>query len=337
MLITLTVFVTFRQAQDFKFGKVSKEELYEKVHPLDSSVNAAVLYRSEDISFKYMPGDGFTQQRLIHERVKIYNSSGKDYGTKRLSLYSGSSGRVEKLIGLKGVTYNLDKGKVVKEKLRKDGMFKEEANDFYNYESFTMPNVQEGSIKGKSRVALTNHKALDFRESYIKRNKEDFLEASENKYNGIVVDNFEVKNETQLIKPIVFSYDVLAEEQVDIISDKIYLNPMLFLRTIENPFKLEKRDYPIDFGYPQSEKYNISIELPEGYKIESMPAVSVFKLLGGVGSFDYNITESNGKLQLVINYSINASIIEPDYYTDLKEFFNQIVIKEYEKIILSKQ
>jgi len=42
-LITLLAFVAFTNAQDFKFGKVSKEELQEKVRPIDSSANAAFL------------------------------------------------------------------------------------------------------------------------------------------------------------------------------------------------------------------------------------------------------------------------------------------------------
>jgi hypothetical protein len=40
LLITLNV-----QAQNFKFGKVSKTELAEKEHPQDSSANAAVLFK----------------------------------------------------------------------------------------------------------------------------------------------------------------------------------------------------------------------------------------------------------------------------------------------------
>ena len=43
MVLTLMAHQTF--AQDYKYGKVSKEELLEKFYPLDSSANAAVLYK----------------------------------------------------------------------------------------------------------------------------------------------------------------------------------------------------------------------------------------------------------------------------------------------------
>ena len=46
-------------AQNFKFGKVSKEELEEKVYPLDSSANAAVLFKNRRTYFNYVQGQGF--------------------------------------------------------------------------------------------------------------------------------------------------------------------------------------------------------------------------------------------------------------------------------------
>ena len=61
-VLAIALFCTTISAQDFKFGKVSKEELEEKVHPLDSSANAAVLYKSEKIKFDYMQGLGFRQK-----------------------------------------------------------------------------------------------------------------------------------------------------------------------------------------------------------------------------------------------------------------------------------
>ncbi len=61
------------QAQNFKFGKVSKDELAEKVHPKDPTANAALLFKRESVRFDYRKGDGFIQVRTIHQRIKIYN------------------------------------------------------------------------------------------------------------------------------------------------------------------------------------------------------------------------------------------------------------------------
>lgn len=132
--------------QNYDFGKVSKTELEEKYHPTDSSASAAILYRNESISFTFSQNTGFTQQKEIIMRIKIYNKDGFDWATKKVYLYNGENGNNEKIKGLKGYTYNLEGGKLEKDKLKGDGIFEEEASDIYKVTSFTLPNVKEGSV-----------------------------------------------------------------------------------------------------------------------------------------------------------------------------------------------
>ena len=68
-------------AQDFKFGKVSKEELQEAYNPNDSSAVATVLYRNKSIRFIYNQAMGFSVSTYVFERIKIYDKAGFDYGT----------------------------------------------------------------------------------------------------------------------------------------------------------------------------------------------------------------------------------------------------------------
>ncbi|GGI55777.1 DUF3857 domain-containing protein [Winogradskyella haliclonae] len=146
-LITLMAFVTITKAQDYKFGKVSKEELQEKVHPIDSSANAAVLFKDEKVSFLFTQNQGFMQQREVHERIKIYNKEGYEWATHKINLYKGSSGASsEKLLNLKGHTFNLKGSKVEKDKLKNDGIFEEKLNDFVEINTLTMPNIQDGCV-----------------------------------------------------------------------------------------------------------------------------------------------------------------------------------------------
>ena len=132
--------------QNYDFGKISKSELKEKYHPTDSSIAAAVLYKNEDISFFYSDNDGFIQQRDVHQRIKIYSKEGFDWATKKIYLYAGDSNNKETLTGLKAFSYNLVNDKIEKEKLRKDGEFEEDYNEFTKVNSFTMPEVKEGTV-----------------------------------------------------------------------------------------------------------------------------------------------------------------------------------------------
>ncbi|PKP28757.1 MAG: hypothetical protein CVU01_03400, partial [Bacteroidetes bacterium HGW-Bacteroidetes-18] len=71
--LVLTLIANQLFAQDYKYGKVSKEELEEKYCPLDSSANAAVLYKKRKTFFDYKQDVGFEVVTEIHERIKIYN------------------------------------------------------------------------------------------------------------------------------------------------------------------------------------------------------------------------------------------------------------------------
>ncbi|WP_273567879.1 DUF3857 domain-containing protein [Maribacter halichondriae] len=145
LLILLIITVQITTAQNYSFGKVSKEELQETYNPLDSSAAATYLYKYRKTNFDYVTGLGFQQVTEVHERIKIYNKDGFDYATKKIALYKDGSNR-EKVNSLKAVTYNLENGKIVEEKLRKDGEFEVELSKYYDQQSFTMPKVKEGSV-----------------------------------------------------------------------------------------------------------------------------------------------------------------------------------------------
>ncbi|MDO1499622.1 DUF3857 domain-containing protein [Winogradskyella maritima] len=145
-LWALTLITTFIQAQDYKFGEVSIDELNENVHPQDPDTNAAILYKNEDISFYFSQSDGFMQERVVHQRIKIYNKEGYDWATKRVYLYNGGGNKTEKLRNVKGYTFNKINGEIEKDKLKKDGVFEEEFNEYTKINTITMPNVQDGSV-----------------------------------------------------------------------------------------------------------------------------------------------------------------------------------------------
>jgi transglutaminase-like putative cysteine protease len=175
-LITSVVFfigITFSGAQDFRYGKVSKEELAQKGHPIDSSANAAVLFREEKINFNYTVYDGFVQEREVYERVKIYTKEGYEWATKKIFIYKGGSGKTEQLVNVKGTTYNLSNGKVDKDKLRNDGIFEEEYNEYTEISTLTMPNIQDGAVIEYSYKIISPFLEIDdiYFQSFIPTNK----------------------------------------------------------------------------------------------------------------------------------------------------------------------
>jgi hypothetical protein len=80
----------------------------------------------------------------------------------------------------------------------------------------------------------------------------------------------------------------------------------------------------------------VTVNLPEGYKVESIPEPFALGLPDNLGSFKYNISALGTKIQLVIDTEINESIVSPIYYEALKEYFRKMIEKEAEQIVLTK-
>ena len=116
----------------------------------------------------------------------------------------------------------------------------------------------------------------------------------------------------------------------------MYLNPMLFFAKHINPFKQEKREYPIDFVYPTQDKFMITIKLPEGYTVEQVPAPISLAMEQGLGSFKYNVVVQNGQMQLTSIFDVNVPHIEPEFYNTLKDFYRKMIEKQNEKIVLKR-
>ncbi len=111
---------------------------------------------------------------------------------------------------------------------------------------------------------------------------------------------------------------------------------MVFLALKENPFKQEVREYPVDFGHPWQEKFNISIQIPDGYVVETLPKAMNITTGENVGLFKYSITNTGNIVQVSITKDMNSAIVLPHFYDVLKDFFQQMVDKQNEKIVLKK-
>jgi hypothetical protein len=195
---------------------------------------------------------------------------------------------------------------------------------------------KEGKITGKARNIKTDYDAFSFRERNEGIADDIYLEKLESKWNGIQINDYSIDNLKDFSKPIIENFTFTAENQCEIIGGKIYFDPLLFLTQTKNPFRQEKRELPIYFGYPKQGKFNISIEIPEGYSVESVPKAIKISTGENLGMFTFNILSEGNKIQIVITEEINKAIVSADFYDVLKDFYQQIIDKQNEKIVLKK-
>lgn len=195
---------------------------------------------------------------------------------------------------------------------------------------------EKGAINGKMQIYQTDYVAYLFRRNLKSKEREAYLESLENKYNGIEISDYQAKDADNPTKPVTETFAFQKDDQCEIIDGKIYFSPLFFFATNQNPFKMKTREYPVDFAFPISETYRISITIPENYKIESLPESVFYKLPDNIGELRFNIANAGNILQLNVVEKINSATVSQIHYESLKEFYNQLVLKETEKVVLTK-
>jgi len=115
----------------------------------------------------------------------------------------------------------------------------------------------------------------------------------------------------------------------------IYFNP--FIDKIKNnPFLLNERTYPIDFGFKKKLSYIVKINTPNNYKIISVPESVRLSIPNKGGVFLCNTTVKDNEITIFLQYSLNKTIYSPQEYPYLKEFYHQIIKSQNSLITLEK-
>lgn len=195
--------------------------------------------------------------------------------------------------------------------------------------------TDDGMVEGMVRTKYTGLNAMSYRKKNNVLKEEDVIAKLEENY-SIEIDNFKVTNDKNIYKPLARLFKFSSEDLVEDISGKLYVKPLLFFGFENNPFKIDERKYPVDFGIPWKDKNSITIQIPEGYKVEAIPEVAAIGLPDGLGLFKYQVKVTGNKIKVVSLLQFNEGVILPQYYKQLKDFFKQIVEKQTEKIVLSR-
>tara|TARA_R110002167_G_scaffold205954_6_gene409954 strand:+ start:139 stop:2112 length:1974 start_codon:yes stop_codon:yes gene_type:complete len=186
-------------------------------------------------------------------------------------------------------------------------------------------------VLGYGYTAVTKNKML----------KENTEEQYLNKVEQGIAGNFEVtdyqynterSNDKKTVERFSFEISDILK------SDRVYFNPFLIRFFDENPFQMEERQYPIDFGYPSKYVFQISIEIPEGYEVVELPAEITLALSAEKLVTFQLMHQANSKAVLLsFDLIINRSYFAAQDYSYLKDLFKQVVNTQKNTLVVLKK
>lgn len=181
------------------------------------------------------------------------------------------------------------------------------------------------------KMISTAYEALKFRKQFSS-NYDDLAEnLLGNDYKSF--DSIRANNLTEVEEP--FELDFSKATALEKVEDKLLIDPFCEMVTAENPLKQPNRTYPVDFTYKWSKSFSITIQMPEGYQLLSKPDNLIVnnKMICIVYTID---DQTPGLIKIVGQYKFKKDVYEVTDYANLKGYYNMIVSKFNEKIVLVK-
>lgn len=178
----------------------------------------------------------------------------------------------------------------------------------------------------------TEYDALHYRNNYS-GNIETIKKKIETKDYLVNDASIVVQNQLNIEKPYILTYKQSSTPEV--VNEKIYVAPFLNEIISDNPLKQKERTYPIDMTYPVKRIFNSTIQIPEGFKVDYLPTEQ--KINHSLFDLGYTINLTDNQLTVSFDYYFKKSVYAPEDYGLIKYFFNEIINRGNERIVLVKK
>ena len=193
------------------------------------------------------------------------------------------------------------------------------------------------NLSGKIDKSLTEYAAYNFKsEVNDSTDLTEYVKSFEEENTDVVIENLTIEGIDSSSANISLSYNVSTDNFVTKAGDVIYFSTSLDPFFNENPFKLDKREFPVEFDYPYTVQRTYSFKIPESYAVSELPESIALKLPENAGNFYYQVQQLNDVLNVNFYIQIKKSQFLPVEYDQIKSFFKSIVEKQNEMVVLKK-
>lgn len=197
--------------------------------------------------------------------------------------------------------------------------------------------LEDGLLVGTKTDALYDQAAFNYRGTYtLTDHGEAYATKMEDAVSGLIINDVKVEGVAELDKPIKAVCDIELEEHVDEVGDLLYFNPMLLDQRESNPFKSESRSYPVEFANKLDEFYFFKFSIPYGYTVETLPEKLAISLPDQAANYLYDVSVAGNMLTLRSSLKINKTLFSGSEYPALRNFYDLVVKKQAEQVVLKR-
>lgn len=197
--------------------------------------------------------------------------------------------------------------------------------------------TEEGTLEGKVTTTYTGLEAMYYRLDVLNSDdisRRKFLEdrvrnqipiqSSVTLTNSPDWDNSET--------PLVAEFKISVPEWISSAGKRSLIPASLFSAGEKHTFERSNRIHPIYFNYPYEKEDDVTIELPSGWKVYSVPAKQVKD--GHVITYTSLAENNQTAVHLTRKLAINLLLLDPKYYPPLRDLYQNIRAADEQQIVL---
>jgi len=207
----------------------------------------------------------------------------------------------------------------------------------YTYSRFTLND--KGVMTGDISLTSRDYSAAQERERLGK------LEGDEQQYirqylltgmQQAEILDYSIENASKPQIPLVVNCGLQTRDFVEQVDELLFIKPLMTKMVSENPFPDSDRQVPVDLTYPLREAHLLGLRIPKGYEVAQLPQPIRVELPNDAGAFTFNVLNFNDIIHVSSSIFLNKTIFLPDEYEGIRVFFEYVVQKHAEDIVLKK-
>lgn len=193
------------------------------------------------------------------------------------------------------------------------------------------------SFTGNIQYKRKDYSAYNWRQNYSEFTTEEmYLRKVEEEYPGLRIKSNKLKNIENLDRPVIDVYEVDIKNKVSQAGDIVTIQPFLFEKLSENPFKDTERKYPIDYAYNRTKSITARFVIPNTLTISEIPEPLYLKFPDNSASVFIKYEVASNIVTLTYHFQINKPIFFASEYEYLRNFYSIIIEKQNQPIVLQK-
>ena len=198
---------------------------------------------------------------------------------------------------------------------------------------FVLISSDDKSITANFQQDLGYYNSQKYRSLFGKKSVKEIGDVLKKEFStDAIISDLVVDSLNSLENPLKLSYT----SSINFNGDVIYINPLFNYAINENPFKSDKRKYPVEKPFALNLLYVMSFNIPPGYKVDEMPKSVKAKLNEDEGYFEYLISVTDDLIQMRCKLNFEKANYKAEDYQSIRDFYSIVVKKMNEEIVLKK-